>query len=235
MNIKLFADTANIDEISRLAREGAVSGFTTNPTLMRQAGVTSYETFAKALLDIVPDMPVSFEVFSDELPEMLCEAEIISRWAPNIYVKIPVTNTKGVSTVPVIRTLVLGGVKVNVTAILNVSDILDLVPLMGTVPMIVSVFAGRIADTGRDPCHHMSIAKHLLNDIPLVELLWASTREVWNIMQAERVHCDIITVTPTLLAKLGGLGRPLADLSLDTVKQFYRDAQASHYTLGGLK
>lgn len=232
LRIKLFMDGANVDEMVEAARNPMIKGFTTNPTLMRKAGVDDYTAFARAALDAVGGMPISFEVFSDELDEMEREARVIASWGGDTYVKIPVTNTKGESTAPLIRKLSAEGIALNVTAIMTleqvrvVADALD----AGT-PAVVSIFAGRIADTGIDPVPVMVEAAKLLHDRPKAELLWASPRELLNIFQADEAGCHIITATPDVLKKLSLVGKSLDEYSLDTVKMFYQDARAAGYKL----
>jgi transaldolase len=232
LQIKLFADGANIDDMRRLANLPYIKGLTTNPTLMAQAGVGNYENFAKEVLTFIKDKPISFEVFSDDFEDMERQANKIAGWGDNIYVKIPVTNTQGVSSAALVKRLVSSGIKLNVTAILTleqVSIIHD--ALSPDIPAIVSVFAGRVADTGRDPIPMMTTAKTLLADQPKTELLWASPREVLNIIQADHAECDIITATPDILKKLSKLDYDLERFSLDTVRMFYDDAKKAKYTL----
>ena len=232
LQIKLFADGANIEDMQRLANLPYIEGLTTNPTLMVKAGVSNYESFAKEVLTFIKDKPISFEVFSDEFENMERQANKIAEWGDNIYVKIPVTNTQGVSSAPLVKRLSSNGVQLNVTAILTleqVSVIHD--ALSPDTPAIVSVFAGRVADTGRDPIPIMTAAKALLADQPKTELLWASPREVLNIIQADQLGCDIITATSGILKKLSKLDYDLEKFSLDTVCMFYNDAQKAKYTL----
>lgn len=232
LTVKIFADGADLQSITGLLGNPLVSGFTTNPTLMRKAGVADYAGFARQVLDVVTRHPISFEVFADDLAGMEAQARVIASWGDNVYVKIPVTNTAGVSTAPIIRTLSAEGVKLNVTAILTLDQVAEVAAALApSTPAVVSVFAGRIADTGRDPVPMMAESLRLLKDRPLAELLWASPREVLNIFQADEIGCHIITVTYDMLAKLGTVGRDLADFSLDTVKMFYRDAAQAGYTI----
>jgi transaldolase len=224
--IKIFADGADRDGILALYDKPYIRGLTTNPTLMRKVGITDYEAFAKSVLEVVKDKPISFEVFSDEFPEMRRQARKISSWQSNVYVKIPVTNTRGDSAVPLIKELSAGGVRLNVTAILtpdqvhSVAEVLDV-----DTPAVVSVFAGRVADTGVDPMPLMKESMQLLRHLPLAELLWASVREVLNIFQAAECHCHIVTVPHDVLKKAATLaGMDLIALSLDTVKMFHADA-----------
>jgi len=232
LKIKLFADGADISAIKEAYREGVVKGFTTNPTLMKKAGVTNYEDFAKAVLSEIPDLPISFEVFSDEFADMEKEARKIAGWGPNVNIKIPITNTRGESSVPLIKKLSADGLSLNITAILTMKQVKDAAgALSDGVKSIVSVFAGRIADTGRDPVPYMTEAATILKSRPAAELLWASSRELINIFQAEQCGCHIITVTNDILKKMSMVGKDLAALSLDTVKMFYHDAQSAGYKL----
>ncbi len=232
LKIKIFADGAEKDGMIELAKKAYVQGFTTNPTLMRKAGVTDYVKFAKEVVAAISDKPISFEVFSDDFKEMERQAKIISSWGKNVYVKIPITNTKRESAVPLIAKLVAQGIKVNVTAILTVKQVEDVAKVLSKdVPSVVSVFAGRIADTGCDPKHYMKKAKAILASNPKAELLWASPRELWNIYQAAKVGCHIITVPHDILKKMEKIGYNLDELSLDTVKMFYDDGQKVGYTL----
>jgi transaldolase len=234
LRIKVFADGADRESIARLYGNPLIKGFTTNPTLMRKAGVEDYERFAREVLEIVPDRPISFEVFSDDFKEMEQQALQISSWGGNVYVKIPVTNTSGDRSKAVVRRLADNGVKVNVTALMTPAQVGEVVQwLAGGPPSYVSVFAGRIADSGRDPVPLMAEALGLVRPHPNVELIWASPRELLNIIQADAIGCHIITVTHDLLEKLSTLGKDLDEYSLDTVRMFYRDGQAAGYTLGG--
>jgi transaldolase len=232
LTVKLFADGADVAAIRTLYENPLIQGFTTNPTLMRKAGITDYERFAHELLEAVPDRPISFEVFSDEPAEMEQQALKLASWGEHVYVKIPVTNTRGERTEQLLRRLVESGVKVNVTGILTLEQV-DWVSecVTGDVGTYVSVFAGRIADTGVDPLPIMSAALQLVSDRPGIELIWASPRELFNVVQADRIGCHIITVTHDVLKKLPILGRPLEQLSLETVKMFHEDAVAAGYGL----
>ena len=230
--IKIFADGADLDAILQLAEDPVISGFTTNPTLMRKAGVEDYEGFARKVLDHVTHRPVSFEVWSDEVEEMRRQAHKVSRWGPNVYVKIPVTNTEGTSSNPLIADLSADGLHLNVTGILTLDQVRAVTDVLSESPgAIVSVFAGRIADTGRDPVPLMAAAVELLRPHSNLELLWASPREILNVCQAESIGCHIITVTHDLLKKLDGLGRSLDEVSLETVRMFYDDAVDAGYLL----
>jgi len=232
LRIKIFADGADRDSIARLYANPLIKGFTTNPTLMRKAGVEDYETFAREILEIVSDRPISFEVFSDDFGEMEEQALQIASWSENVYVKVPVTNTGGEPTANVVGRLSDRGVKVNVTALTTPAQVKEVVQwVAGGPPCYVSVFAGRIADSGRDPLPLMSESLEHAGAHPNVELIWASPRELLNIVQADSIGCHIITVTDDLLQKLGSLGRDLDELSLATVKMFYEDGQAAGYSL----
>ena len=215
------------------AREaGLVKGFTTNPTLMRKSGVGDYAAFAREALAATGGMPISFEVFADDFDEMERQARLIATWGEPVFVKIPITNTKGESAIPLIERLAGAGVKLNVTAILTLDQVRAVVDALNPdVPAIVSVFAGRIADTGRDPVPLMREAAEICAAKPKAELLWASPRELLNIFQAEECGCDIITCTSEILKKLAMVGKPLDELSLDTVKMFYNDAAAAGFKL----
>ncbi len=232
MKIKIYADGANPELILKYNNEPYIAGFTTNPTLMKASGVQNYETFAKQILEKITTKPISFEVFSDELTEMKRQAFKIATWGKNVYVKIPVTNTKGEATVPVIKALAAEGVKMNITALFTLEQ-LQLVhrALNPEIPSVLSVFAGRIADTGRDPMTIMSQCREYLGKTKTAELLWASPRELFNLIQAEQCGADIITMSPDLLKKIPMLGKNLVDLSLDTVKMFKNDAEAAGYQL----
>lgn len=232
LKIQLFADGAEKAAMIELSQKPFIKGFTTNPTLMRKGGVTDYAAFAKEVVAAITDKPISFEVFSDDFSEMERQARIIASWGKNIYVKIPITNTKGESSIPLIKKLSTAGVKVNVTAILTLPQVRAVAAVLSPkTPSVVSVFAGRVADTGRDPAPVMKRAKQLLAKNKKAELLWASTREVFNIVQAEEAGCDIITVPNDILKKLDKLGYNLEMFSLDTVKMFYEDGKQAGYRL----
>ncbi len=232
LKIKIFADGAEKDGMIELSKKPYIKGFTTNPTLMRKAGITDYVKFAKEVVAAIPDKPISFEVFSDDFKEMERQAKIISSWGKNVYVKIPITNTKKESSVPLVAKLAAQGIKVNVTAVFTVKQVEEVAKVLSKkVPSVVSVFAGRIADAGYDPKHYMKKAKRALAGNPSVELLWASPRELWNIYQAHKAGCDIITVPHDILKKLEKVGYDLEEFSLDTVKMFYEDGQKVGYTL----
>jgi transaldolase len=231
--IKIFADGASLAAMLALAENPRIAGYTTNPTLMRKAGVADYRAFAREVLAVIREKPISFEVFADELGEMKRQAREIATWGDNVYVKIPITNTKSVPAAPLIRELAAGGVKLNVTAICTLDQVRDTAQaLKGGAPSVVSVFAGRIADTGRDPVPLMREALGICRAADArIELLWASPRELLNIVQAAEIGCDIITVTNDLLAKLPLVGKDLAAFSLETVQMFFRDAEAAGYKL----
>ncbi len=231
--IKIFADGASLPSMLESARDPRIAGFTTNPTLMRKAGISDYRAFAKEVLAAISDKPISFEVFADDVPEMRRQAREIATWGGNVYVKIPVTNTKREPTTDLVRELAGAGVKLNVTAICTVEQVRDVAQaLKGGAPSVVSVFAGRIADTGRDPIPLMKECLGICRAAgKSMELLWASPRELLNIIQAAELGCDIITVTPDLLKKLELYGKDLADFSLETVQMFFRDAQAAGFKL----
>lgn len=230
--VKIFADGADIAHVTRLASDPMISGFTTNPTLMRQAGVADYESFAKSMLQVVGDRPVSFEVFSDEFDEMERQAMVIASWGTNVYVKIPITNTKQESAIPLVKRLSENGVKVNVTAIFTKTQIDD--ATAATIPgpgANISVFAGRIADAGIDPCPYIVHAVSVSDPHKHIDVIWASPREVLNVVQADALGCQIITVTPDILKKVPNLGKDLGTYSLETVQMFYRDATEAGYSL----
>ena len=230
--IKLFADGADKQGILEMYNNPSIDGFTTNPTLMRKAGITDYVTFAKEILDEITDKPVSFEVFADEYKEMEQQALKISKWGENVYVKIPVMNTKMMPSYELIRHLSLKGVKINITAIMTLEQVrMVSESVIGGPSCFVSVFAGRIADTGVDPVPLMRQALKILKIAPNAELLWASPREVLNVYQAESIGCPIITATNDILKKLNLKAKDLTEFSQETVQMFYQDAQASGFKL----
>jgi transaldolase len=232
LKIHVYADGAEIAGILEMAKNPLIKGFTTNPTLMRKAGIADYERFARELLQHVTEHPVSLEVFADDFAEMRRQALVIAGWGKNVNVKIPITNTKGESAVPLVADLVKSGIVVNVTAIMTHQQVEDLSRVLSpTLTSIVSVFAGRIADTGVDPVPHMVRCKQLLGAVPAARLLWASPRELLNIFQADQIGCHIITVTNDVLAKLKLVGKSLADYSLETVEMFRKDAVAAAYVI----
>jgi transaldolase len=228
LSVKIFADGADLAGVRRLCDDPMIAGITTNPTLMRQAGVDDYQTFGAAVLVVAGDRPVSFEVLSDEFDEMERQALRLASWGPNVFVKIPITNTRAESSTKVIAALSEQGVKVNVTAIMTEPQIDAAVEALGDGPGgYVSVFAGRIADAGRDPIPTVRRAVDAVGARPALEVIWASPREILNVVQADEIGCHVITVTHDLLAKLPTLGKDLEQFSLDTVEMFFRDAVAS--------
>lgn len=232
LKVRLFADGADKNGMLEMYRHPAIQGFTTNPTLMRKAGITNYEVFAREILEVIPDRPISLEVFADDFDEMERQARVIAGWGKNVYVKIPVTNTKSSSSASLVNRLSREGIKVNVTALLTLSQVRIVAEAIhGGAPACVSVFAGRIADTGRDPVPLMAAAVELLRDNPCAELIWASPRELLNVFQADTVGCHIITATNDILKKLALVGKDLNDYSLETVKMFHTDAAASGFSL----
>jgi len=232
LKIELYSDGADVREMIAARDAGLVKGFTTNPTLMRKSGITDYEKFAREALTAVGGLPISFEVFADEFSEMERQAKQIATWGDGVFVKIPITNTRKESSIDLIRRLAAAGVKLNITAILTLDQVRCVVDaLQSNVPAIVSVFAGRIADTGVDPVPLMTEAAKICSKKPKAKLLWASPREVLNIFQADACGCHIITVTPDILKKLSLAGKSLDEMSLDTVKMFYNDASAAGFRL----
>jgi len=232
LKIKIFADGADKAGMLEMDAKPWCKGFTTNPTLMRKVGLTDYKAFAKDILGSIKEKPISFEVFSDEMNDMERQATEIAGWGKNVYVKIPVTNTQGESMAPLIKKLAEKGVHLNVTAMMPLEQVKIVGEALKDGPeSIISVFAGRIADSGRDPVPHMKEALQILKPHPQVELLWASPREVLNIIQADEIGCHIITVTNDILKKLKLLGKDLTEYSLDTVKMFYNDAQKAGFKL----
>jgi len=232
LKTKIFADGADFDAILALAKKPWIKGFTTNPTLMRKAGVTDYEAYARKLVAAVPDRPISFEVFADDFNGMIAQGRVIAAFGKNVNVKIPVTTTSGAFTGPVIRALAEAGVVLNVTALFTAEQAQNVAEcLLPNVPAIVSVFAGRIADTGRAPIPVMQACLAKLKDRPKAELLWASPRELLNIFEADAIGCHIITVSHDVLGKIGLVGKDLNEYSLETVKMFYNDATASNFQI----
>ena len=232
LSIKIFADGADFDNIIKLSANPLIKGFTTNPTLARSAGVTDYEEFGRRLLAAVPNHPVSLEVFADEFGEMARQARAIASWGANVNVKIPVTNTRREFSGDLIHELSGEGVIVNITAIMTLEQVRRVAEALDrNTPAVVSVFAGRIADTGRDPVPLMSEALKILEQRPKAELLWASPRELLNIFQADALGCHIITVTKDVVGKLSLVGKDLDDYSLETVEMFRRDAVAAGFDI----
>ncbi len=232
LNVKLFADGADKKGMLEMYDNPLISGFTTNPTLMKIAGVSDYKSFAKDILSYIKDKPISFEVFSDEFSDMERQALEIASWADNIYVKIPITNTKSESSINLIETLSAKNVKINVTAMMTVAQVQSVLQALSKSPgSYVSVFAGRIADAGLDPLPIMNEVVGILKDYPNIELIWASPRELYNVIQANEIGCDIITATNNILRKLPTLGKNLDIFSLETVQMFYRDAKEAGYSI----
>ena len=232
LKVKLFADGADLPGIKEMAANPAIKGFTTNPTLMRRAGVSDYIAFALQALQVVGGRPISFEVFADDFGEMGKQAHEIASWGRNVYVKIPVTNTKGEFSGPLIERLTRAGIQVNVTALTTVDQVKRVADRFAPeTPAIISVFAGRIADTGRDPVPIMAEAVKIMKKKPKSELIWASPRELLNIFQADAVGCHIITATNDILKKLPLIGKDLDAYSLETVEMFHKDAKAAGYSI----
>ncbi len=232
LKIKIFADGADVENIRRLNKNNLIKGFTTNPSLIKKKGITNYKKFAIETLSIVKDKPISFEIFEDDIFLMEKQAKIISEWGKNINVKIPVTNTKGDSTCQLIKKLSENNIVCNVTAILTLDQLKNIVNVLNPkTPAILSIFAGRIADTGIDPSEIMKEAVNIAKSKPLASILWASTREILNIFQAEKVGCHIITVPHDILNKVDGIGKNLDQLSLETVKTFYEDAKSAGFKI----
>ena len=232
LKVKIFGDGAELEGMVALAREPYIKGFTTNPTLMHKAGIADYRAFARQVIAAIPDKPISFEVFSDEFDEMERQGREIATWGEHVYVKIPVSNTRREPSYDLIHRLAHAGVKVNVTAIMTLEQVRRVVDaLAGGAPSNVSVFAGRIADTGRDPVPLMTEAVAALRKAPGAELIWASPRELLNIFHADQIGCHIITVTHDILKKLTLVGKDLDDFSLETVKMFYDDAAKAGFRL----
>jgi len=232
LKVKIFADGADLQEMIEMSEKSYISGLTTNPTLMRKAGVLNYRKFARDVLTEIQSKPISFEVFSDDLTEMKNQALEIASWGENVYVKIPISNTLGRSTSDVVYELTRAGVKVNVTAIMTTNQVEEIAASLNPkIPSYISVFAGRIADTGRDPIPTLKKSLEILQTNALAELIWASPRELLNVIQADQINCHVITATKDILAKLSLLGHNLEDYSLDTVKMFRNDALASAYSI----
>ncbi len=232
LKIKLFSDGADFDGIMKMAADPKVKGFTTNPTLMRKAGISDYEAFGRKVLAAIPDRPISLEVFADDFDGMRRQGRQIATWGKNVNVKVPVTNTRSEFTGPIIRELSKEGVVLNITAILTLEQVKKVADALDpATPAIVSVFAGRIADTGVDPAPLMAEARRILQSRPKAELLWASPRELLNVFQADEVGCHIITATPDVLSKLKLVGKDLDEYSLETVKMFFNDASSAGYSI----
>lgn len=232
LDIKIFADGANIRDILDLNSNRLIRGFTTNPTLMRKSGIQDYSQFAREVLSQVVDKPVSFEVFADDTEEMINQARKINSWGKNVYVKIPVLKTSGESNLEVVKVLAFDGIKVNITAIMTSERVLEFSQVLNPeVPSYVSIFAGRIADTGRDPVPIVEKSIEILEDNRNAEIIWASPRELLNVIQADAIGCHIITATTDILSKIEKIGYSLENFSLDTVKMFFDDAKASNFKI----
>jgi len=232
LKVQIFADGADKAGMLEMYAKPFVKGFTTNPTLMRKVGVTDYEAFAKDILGVIPDRPISFEVFADDFAEMERQARRIATWGKHVSVKIPITNTKRESAIPLVRKLSQEGIALNVTAMFTLEQVQDVVDAVkGGAPCYVSVFAGRVADTGMDPVPLMAESVKRLKAAPNTELIWASPRELLNIFQADEIGCQVITVTNDIIKKLSLVGKNLDDYSLETVKMFYDDGKAAAYKL----
>jgi transaldolase len=232
LNVRIFADGADKKGMLDVYKHSHVQGFTTNPTLMRKAGISDYEAFAKDILSAIPDRSISFEVFSDDFAEMERQARRIATWGKHVSVKIPISNTKRESSIPLVRKLSHDGIALNVTAMFTLKQVQDVVDAVkGGAPCFVSVFAGRIADTGRDPVPLMAEAVNRLKQAPNTELIWASPRELLNIFQADDIGCHVITVTNDILKKLSLIGKDMDEYSLETVRMFYEDGKAAGYAL----
>lgn len=231
---KIFADGADIRGMLDMAANPLIAGFTTNPTLMRKAGVTDYAAFAREILRAIPDRPISFEVFADEFNEMERQAKLIGSWGANVFVKIPITNTRAEPCTELLRRLVAAGLQVNVTAMMTFDQVRSVAPILQDGPgAYVSVFAGRIADSGLDPCPLMRHIVEYLREFPKVELIWASPRELLNLIQADAVGCHVITMSNDLIKKIPLLGKDLTAYSLETVRMFYEDARKAGYQFPG--
>ena len=232
LKVKIFADGADLNGMLELYNHNYIKGFTTNPTLMRKGGINDYEGFARQVLEHITDRPISFEVFSDEFSEMERQARKISGWGRNVFVKIPVTNTRRESSVDLIRRLASEGIQLNVTALTMPEQVRRVAPVLGSrTPAYISIFAGRIADTGREPAPLMKEAVEIMSEYPNQELIWASPRELLNIFHADEIGCHVITVTYDILKKLPLIGKGLEEYSLETVKMFYTDARTAGYRL----
>jgi transaldolase len=232
LKIKIFSDGADRKDMLDMNSNTFIKGLTTNPSLMKKAGIKDYEAFAKDILSVIKEKPISFEVFSDEFDEMEKQAARIASWADNVYVKIPITNTKKASSAELIKRLAKRKVKLNITAIMNIDQVKTIMPVLNhEVPSIISVFAGRIADTGRDPIPLMKNCLIEIKKNSKAELLWASSRELLNIFQADQIGCNVITVTKEIIKKLQIVGYGLEDYSLDTVKAFYKDALDANFKI----
>ena len=232
LNVKIYADGANLESMLSEYKKGLVKGFTTNPSLMKKAGITNYKSFAKDVLDNIKDMPISFEVFSDEEDFIIKEAEEISTWGENLYIKIPVVNIKGEFNGKCIKYLSDKGIKLNVTAVFTLNQVKNILnELNKDTPAIISIFAGRIADTGASPLNIVKEAVELCKEYPNIEILWASCRELYNIFEANESGCDIVTVQNNLLDKISLIGKDLEEYSRETVVDFFKDANALGFSI----
>lgn len=232
LKVKIFADGADKAGIVEIGKHPLIKGFTTNPTLMRKAGITDYEKFSREVLELIGGRPISYEVFADDFAEMERQARLITTWGPNVYVKVPVTNTKREKATATVERLAKDGIKVNVTALMTLDQVREITAAVKDGPhCYISVFAGRIADTGVDPVPHMKRALDIMKDAPKAELIWASPRELLNIFHADSIGCHVITVTNDILAKLKLVGKDLTDYSLETVQMFHKDGEASGFKL----
>ncbi len=232
LKVKIFADGADLEHIKALRDNPIIKGFTTNPTLMRAVGISDYEQFSKDVIEIVDGAPLSLEVFADEFDEMEAQARVIASWGSNVFVKIPVTNTKGESSAALVKRLADHGVQMNVTAVFTLNQVREICDALSPdVAANVSVFAGRVADTGIDPVPHMRDAVEIVSALPKTEVIWASPRELLNLFHADEAGCQIITVTQGILKKIPIIGKDLADYSIETVKMFYDDAQSAGYSI----
>ena len=232
LRVKLFADGAELEVMRKMAANPLIKGFTTNPTLMRKAGISDYVAFARDVLRIVPNLPISFEVFSDDFAEMEMQALEIASWGSNVFVKIPITNTRGESAAPLVSRLAQADVQLNVTAILTEAQVAEIAQVLSPrTACFVSVFAGRIADTGCDPLPIVERSVALVRELPLAEVIWASPRELLNVFQADAVGCHVITATADVLNKLSLVGKDLTTYSLETVEMFHKDAVAAGFTI----
>jgi transaldolase len=232
LKVKIFADGADLQSMLKFAENPLIKGFTTNPSLMRSSGVTDYVSFAKDVLEKIPDRHISFEVFADDFPGMESQANMIASWGENVYAKIPISNSKSESSCETIGRLSSNSIKVNVTALFTPGQVEQVAAVLSPeTPAVISVFAGRIADTGVDPMPIMLECKDILRSLPKAELLWASSREVYNIFQADQTGCEIITLASDVLNKLSGIGKNLEEYSLETVRAFCRDAEAAGFSI----
>jgi transaldolase len=232
LSVELYADGADLNGMLEMYSKPYIKGLTTNPTLMKKAGITDYSTFAREVLNRITDKPISFEVFSDDLSEMLIQAKKISKWGENVFVKIPITNTRRESTSSIVKELASEGVKVNVTALMTTEQVKIIsAALNSNVPSNISIFAGRIADTGLDPISIMKSSLEIVEENTNCKIIWASPRELLNVFQADEIGCQIITATNDILKKLSLIGKNLEDYSLETVEMFYKDANDAGYSI----